>query len=134
MSSQVKHCSVAEVKHYAELLCKEVPESSPDKVVDSWFKCLIDIVLINDEYLFVYAVNQPWYATTTQLVELGIYRIKPGPTKFKDVVACMHSIALGEGCDKIVVGTMKPQNNAALARMYERQGFKISHYTLSKEV
>lgn len=91
------------------------------------------VVFIEDDYLLVLDVVEPWYSPKEVLQEVLLYRYGGGNTSLARVAEVMDSIARGTGCASIEVGTMAAiGRHEALARLYHQQGFVTDFISLRK--
>lgn len=84
-------------------------------------------------YLVSYLVDLPWYSDERVLCEMAVIRMTPTGS-IKDVINYFEREAIELGCDRIVTGTLLATNDQVLARLYQRHGFSVSAWQLSKEI
>lgn len=93
----------------------------------------ISAVIINGEYLLLYAVGHSWWHTKPFLVEEFMLALKPGGN-LAGCLSVIESIANEEGCGAVCIGTAASPSNEAYARLLNRHGYKTLAYQLIKEV
>lgn len=90
-------------------------------------------VIINGEYLFLYAVGNSWWHTEPFLIEEFLLALKPGGN-LAGCLSVIEDIAKAEGCGAVCIGTAAAPNNDAYARLLNRYGYKTLTYQLIKEI
>lgn len=90
-------------------------------------------VIINGQYLFMYAVVNSWWSVRPILCEEFLLSLKRGGN-FGDCLAVIERIAKDEGCGSVCIGTAAAPSNAAYERLLNRHGYKTLAYQLVKEV
>lgn len=93
----------------------------------------LSAVIINGEYLLVYALGTCWWHTKPFLVEEFLLALKPGGN-LAGCLSVIESIAKEEGCGAVCVGTAAAPSNEVYARLLNRHGYKTLAYQLIKEV
>ena len=111
----------------------------PDEAVAKWAADFLQAIVVDEEYLVLYAIESPWYnANIVEVWELFICRIGKGEggkgKALQGIVEALEDIAKKNNASRIVVGTSLPKNNKALSRLYQRLGFEVSAITLTKEL
>lgn len=84
-------------------------------------------------YLIVYEVGPTWCNDLPLLHEVIVFRLAPG-SDFKVVPAFLERKGREAGCAFVVAGTALAPKDAALASLYYRSGFSLSHYHVIKEI
>ena len=93
----------------------------------------LNAVIINGEYLFIYAVGYSWWSTKPYLVEEFLLALQPNGN-LRACLEMVEVIAKNEGCGTVCIGTAAAPNNDAYARLLNRYGYKTLAYQLVKEV
>ena len=136
----------AEAARYAYTLRDIVEQSpgwqgrfNPDDAIAKWGAEYFEAIVVDEEYLVLYAIESPWYtANIVEVWELFICRIGKGVggkgKALQGIVEALEDIAKKNNASRIVVGTSLPKNNKALSRLYERLGFEVGAITLTKEL
>lgn len=94
-------------------------------VVEKILRGLVDSLVIDESYLLVYAVVQPWYSLDRIILsEEMVLRIRDG-SSFDAVVSTMKLLAENNDCDAIVTGGALARYPRALTRLYQRHGFTL---------
>lgn len=93
------------------------------------------VVFIEDQYLLVLDVVEPWYSPKEVLQEVLLRRFSDGPLEISRVYSIMEHLARSLRCSSIEAGTMAAINkHEALARLYHRAGFVTDYIALRKNV
>jgi len=93
------------------------------------------VVFIEDQYLLVLDVVEPWYSPKEVLQEVLLRRFSEGPLEISRVYSIMEHLAKSMGCASIEAGTMAAiGKHEALARIYQRYGFETDYIALRKNV
>lgn len=90
-------------------------------------------VIINGEYLFIYAVGYSWWHTKPYMVEEFLLALQP-KGNLRACLDMVEVIAKEEGCSAVCIGTAAAPNNDAYARLLNRYGYKTLAYQLIKEI
>lgn len=93
----------------------------------------VSAVIINGEYLFLYAVGNSWWHTEPFLIEEFLLALKPGGS-LAGCLSVIEDIAKAEGCGAVCIGTAAAPSNEVYARLLNRHGYKTLAYQLIKEV
>ena len=93
----------------------------------------ISAVIINGEYLFLYAVGHSWWHTKPYMVEEFLLALQP-KGNLRACLDMVEVIAKEEGCSAVCIGTAAAPNNDAYARLLNRYGYKTLAYQLIKEI
>ena len=121
-----------------EALKKGWPAEALSNVMEYFDKTVRDeyglrAVIINGEYLFIYAVGYSWWHTKPYMVEEFLLALQPNG----NLRACLDMVevlAKEEGCSAVCIGTAAAPSNDAYARLLNRYGYKTLAYQLIKEV
>lgn len=90
-------------------------------------------LVINDEYLFLYAIGDGWWSTRPYMVEEFIFALEPNGN-FDACLAVIENHARELGCGSVCIGTAAARSDKAYARHLSRRGYKTLAYQLVKEV
>lgn len=83
--------------------------------------------IVEDTYLVIISVEQPWYFNKPVLVEQVILKInKQGKGTFKDVLDFLDQEAKGRGCIAIFAGSMLAKQYKAMNKLYESGNYELS--------
>lgn len=93
----------------------------------------VSAVIINGEYLFLYAVGNSWWHIEPFLIEEFLLALKPGGS-LASCMSVIEDIAKAEGCGAVCIGTAAAPSNEVYARLLNRHGYKTMAYQLIKEV
>lgn len=93
----------------------------------------VSAVIINGEYLFLYAVGNSWWHTEPFLIEEFLLALKPGGN-LACCLSVVEGIAKAEGCGAVCIGTAAAPSNGVYARLLNRHGYKTLAYQLVKEI
>lgn len=94
------------------------PEVATKRIVEHQ----VQSVIVDEAYLIVYDVCEPWYSEEVILVELMILRIGEG-SSFDAVVDMMDDLAEEYNTTCTHVGSAFARSPRALSRLYSRRGF-----------
>lgn len=97
------------------------------------FNPSIRALVIEETYLVLYALVRPWFTDQTIIDEKLIFRLRLGKGKFPDVIDTLNAIAKEENAAGVMVGTGLTHNDAAMSRLYQREGFEPSSSNLYKQ-
>lgn len=100
-------------------------EMNYEVILSNIFNGSLNVVIIEETYLFIFDVSKPWFSDNVMLNELFLLNIG-GDAKFSDAVEGMRSIAKAFDASSISVGTALTINDEALARLYKRNGFDVA--------
>lgn len=90
----------------------------------------VDSCIVDEEYLLVYHVGQPWYSYHTVVEELMVLNLTDTPGNFSGVTDALEEIAEEYHAKAIITGGAWSPQGKALSRLYQRQGFAdCSHHT-----
>lgn len=103
-----------------------------DAVVD-YLGTADNVYIVDEKFLVMYEVGIPWHTKTTWLNEKIVIAIEPGGD-FQSVTDFLELKAEEAGAELVVVGTALAISDRALARVYERLGYKPSIITLTKRI
>lgn len=92
-----------------------------------------DSFIVEDSFLVVYDVGNPWYSTDLILNELLVLRLND-KADFSVVPAFLEQQALEAGCRIIAAGTALARHDRSLEYLYSSHGFKTEAFTLTKEL
>lgn len=135
-----------ERKHY--LLIKQIFTERLERLRKSKRKLLFDLIDIDTAmqdlflfehsylvggYLVVYDVDRCWGLKDQMLNEIIVVRLAPG-CDFSVVPTFLERQARAAGCRYVVAGTALAKDNRALAALYQRNGFSLSHMQMMKEL
>lgn len=85
--------------------------------------------VVNETYLLVYDVSEPWYTRKRIVEEMLVVKVYDGPGKFDDVLTVLESIRTAHGAVGIAAGNSLARYPRALERMYTRRGYQPSGTT-----
>lgn len=92
-------------------------------------------LLLNEEYLIAYTIQEDWLSSDKTLNEEFIYRVTPSSgTTLTDVVNTLSLLGLLHDCVAIEVSTAAIQNKQAARRLYERSGLQETYTVMRKKV
>lgn len=113
--------------HYSSLLTLE--EATERALLEAKF------LLLNEEYLIAYSIQESWLSDDETLNEEFIYRVSPpSDTTLDDVVDILSVLGLLHGCVAVEVSTGAIQNKQAARRLYERSGLQESYTVMRKKL
>lgn len=142
------HVPVEKLEQHHYLLIKESFIRYIDKLKASKAKLLynlldIDVIMRNlyqfdnvwivGGYLVVYEIAPSWCSDEPMIHECLVYRLAPGYT-FDIVPQFLEQRGREAGCKYAVVGTALAKSDSALASLYSRSGFAVSHLHMMKEL
>jgi hypothetical protein len=104
----------------------------PSAAINFYDNCK-PITMMVDGYLVMCTVDKPWFSYEKVVSELLVVRVEMGGT-LKSVAQFLQAVADETGASKVIVGTAFSRSDRALARMYQREGFKPEAVTLTKEI
>lgn len=85
----------------------------------------VSSVVIDEAYLLVYSVGQPWYSLGhTVFQEDLVLRLAPG-SQFGRVIQTMESLATDNGCSTLIAGGALSRSSRAITRLYRMHGFEL---------
>lgn len=84
----------------------------------------VDSVIVDNAFLVVYDIGEPWYVQKTVLRELMVLRIGEG-SSFNAVCDLLDDIAEFYECTDILVGTALAKYPRALVRKYQARGYSL---------
>lgn len=90
--------------------------------------------IVNETYLVVYTISEPWYSKSKYLEECLVLRVYETNEKFKCVAEFLEQEAIKHGCIGIYVATDMSIKNNVVSRMYRRYGFTEDSIKLYKNV
>lgn len=93
----------------------------------------ISAVIVNGEYLFMYAVVHSWWSDKPILCEEFLLSLRPGGN-FGECLEVIERIAKDECCGSVCIGTAASPSNAVYERLLKRHGYNTLAYQLMKEV
>ena len=93
----------------------------------------LSALVINDEYLFLYAIGDGWWSTRPYMVEEFIFALEPNGN-FDACLAVIENHAQELGCGTVCIGTAAARSDKAYARHLSRRGYRVLAYQLIKEV
>jgi hypothetical protein len=93
----------------------------------------IHAMVVEETYLVLFATVRPWFTDQIIIDEKLIFRLHDGKGKFSDVIDALDAIAKEENAAGIMVGTGLTPNDAAMSRLYKREGFEPSSSNLYKQ-
>lgn len=116
------------------------------RITKVWFKFVdVDHVLtlitsgeanafiVDNSYLVVVDVGTPWYSRTAIIVEEQmVLRLDGGAAPFTSVTEFLQRVSDQHSADLTVVGTALAPVDEAVARLYQRQGFRTQCQSLAK--
>jgi hypothetical protein len=103
-----------------------------ERVLKGFNPCIHSIV-VEETYLVLFATVRPWFTDQIIIDEKLIFRLHDGKGKFSDVIDALDAIAKEEDAAGIMVGTGLTPNDAAMSRLYKREGFEPSSSNLYKQ-
>jgi hypothetical protein len=92
-----------------------------------------DNAYIVDGYLVVYDISTMWWSDTPILAEQLIFALN-SDGRFSSVIEFLEAKAREAGAKYLCVGTALAKSDAALASVYERNGFSRMAINLCKEI
>jgi hypothetical protein len=112
---------------------------NPETAIEKWKAGYFQAIVVDEEYLVLYAVESPWYNDQIiEVWELFVCRVGKGVggkgKALQGIDKALIDIAKKHGASRIAVGTSLPKNNKALARLYQRLGYEINAISLTKEL
>lgn len=85
----------------------------------------VSSVVIDEAYLLVYSVGQPWYSLGhTVFQEDLVLRIGSG-SNFGRVVETMEGLAAEHNCSTLLAGGALSRSSRAITRLYRMHGFEL---------
>jgi hypothetical protein len=84
----------------------------------------VDSVILDEAYLVVYSVGQPWYSDRIFLQENMVLRIGEG-SNFSAVCDLLDDLAQHAGANDILVGGALAKYPRALIRLYKSRGYEL---------
>lgn len=84
----------------------------------------VDSLILDEAFLVVYGVGQPWYSDRVFLEERMVLRIGEG-SKFSAVCDLLDDLAEEHNANDIIVGGALAKHPRALVRMYQARGYSI---------
>lgn len=83
----------------------------------------VDALILDEAFLVVYGVGQPWYSERVFLEEKMILRIGKG-SNFSAVCDLLDDLAEEHEANDILVGGALAKHQRALSRMYQARGYE----------
>lgn len=90
--------------------------------------------IINETYLVIFSVEQPWFLDGLCLTEQFVGRLYPNKESFACVTDFLEAEALARGCNTIIAGSIFSYSGTGIAKLYERQGFRTEGVQLIKVI
>lgn len=84
----------------------------------------VDSIILDEAYLLVYNVGEPWYANKTYVQELLVLKLRDGKS-FSVIPDMLDDLMYLHQADAIIVGGALTPRAAALSRLYRRHGFVL---------
>lgn len=88
--------------------------------------------IVNETYLIVYTIAEPWYSKEKYLEECLVLRVYQTEEKFNCVTEFLNQEAIKHGCIGIYVATDMSTNNNVVSKLYQRCGFTEDSVKLYK--
>ncbi len=125
------------INTFYELHTQKGVEPLPQDEILDYIKSNLLILFIDDKYVVGLEVGYTWFSSEKYLMEEFVYKYGEGPATMKDVGDGITTVGQLLGCTKVRVGTLAADNETrhrALAKVYQRAGFKFDAITLTRDI
>jgi hypothetical protein len=89
--------------------------------------------IVQDAYLVMFVLGVPWYSTDLVLSEQLVLALRPSKD-FSVVPRFLEQAGREAGARLAEAGTALAKSDRALASLYERSGFTVEAFALTKEL
>lgn len=115
----------AAVQGYKDII---EPSELVEYVLDEFY-----LVKVSDT-LVAFSLAEPWFMRGRVVCEEFIVPLTDAPSPIADVVKALEAVGRSCGCTTLTLGTRANPKHRGLARMFEREGARISTIELIKEI
>jgi len=112
-----------------------IPKSSI--AIGNYIKNNLWLLLVDNEYLIGFSIEQPWFLEEEILNEEFVLHISRGASSLKNAVNALVQVGRNLEVQHVAVGTLAADNlyrHEGLASLYEKQGFTRQAYSLMRKL